>query len=114
MHYNLPFICTIFWTLYEPLADCNLSLIVKSIVTVLILLPFQSNKDFEKNPDIDARFQTLYADNEYIYAIFNHDGWLACNLSLIVKSIVTVLILLPFQSKIWISPANQPSWLNIA
>lgn len=34
-------------------------------------------KDFEKNPDVDARFQTLYADNEYIYAIFNHDGWLA-------------------------------------
>lgn len=34
-------------------------------------------KDFEKNPDIDASFQTLYADNEYIYAIFNHDGWLA-------------------------------------
>ena len=34
-------------------------------------------KDFEKNPDGDAKFQTLYADNEYIYAIFNHDGWLA-------------------------------------
>ena len=30
-------------------------------------------KDFEKNPDGDAKFQTLYADNEYIYAIFNHD-----------------------------------------
>ena len=38
--------------------------------------------DFALDPSKGAAFQTLYADNGYIYALFNHNAWLASEIQI--------------------------------
>lgn len=55
-------------------------------VTNTISLKAEHTKDFFKDfalaPDSGATFQTLYADNGYIYALFNHNAWLASEIQI--------------------------------
>lgn len=55
-------------------------------VTNTISLKVEHTKDFFKDfalaPDSGAAFQTLYADNGYIYALFNHNAWLASEIQI--------------------------------
>ena len=55
-------------------------------VTNTISLKAEHTKDFFKDfalaPDSGAAFQTLYADNGYIYALFNHNAWLASEIQI--------------------------------
>ncbi len=55
-------------------------------VTNTISLKAEHTKDFFKDfalaSDSGASFQTLYADNEYIYALFNHNAWLASEIQI--------------------------------
>ena len=57
----------------------------KNITTTIALKAEHTSdffKDFALASNSGASFQTLYADNEYIYALFNHNAWLASEIQI--------------------------------